>query len=200
MTHTEPTGQWTEETAQWYADNYGNWPTTRMPLDAVEWRGEETVVDLGCGTGNSLRYLATLCPTGRLVGIEPTPAMLAIARHQTDDAGLSDRIDLQAGAAESIPAPDNSVDTVLAFSTYLHWQDIDSSLVEIARVLKPGGRLLLSEEPENLNMHNTTLAEIESRLSRAGLSVVTTQQLNDASVVCELIIAKYLDPVTKADT
>lgn len=82
MTHTEPTGQWTEETAQWYADNYGNWPTTRMPLDAVEWRGEETVVDLGCGTGNSLRYLATLCPTGRLVGIEPTPAMLAIARHQ----------------------------------------------------------------------------------------------------------------------
>lgn len=107
---------------------------------------------------------------------------------------------MQAGAAESIPAPDNSVDTVLAFSTYLHWQDIDSSLVEIARVLKPGGRLLLSEEPENLNMHNTTLAEIESRLCRAGLSVVNAQQLNDASVVCELIIAKYLNPVTKAVT
>ncbi len=160
-----------------------------MPLEAVAWRADETVIDLGCGTGSSLRHLATLCPKGRLIGVEPTPAMLAIARHETRQAGLSGRIELRDGAAESIPVSDARADTVLAFSTWHHWQDTAAGLAEIRRVLKPQGRLLLSEEPEVLGWHNLSVEHLVQRIGTAGFSVTETRRLTEQDAECDLIVA-----------
>ncbi|MEP4546172.1 MAG: class I SAM-dependent methyltransferase [Saccharospirillum sp.] len=189
MKTQEQDNRWTEGSAHWYADNYGDWPTTRMPIDAVEWQNDETVLDVGCGTGSSLRYLLGYCPKGRLVGLEPTPAMLEIARQQTDQAGLAERIELFNGAAESIPLADASVDSVLAFSTYHHWQDIPAGLAEIARVLKPGGRLLVSEEPEIQTMHGITIADIQAQCLKIGFRPGPVQRLNEGKAECNLILA-----------
>lgn len=90
------------------------------------------VLDLGAGTG---KLTATLIAVGaEVVAVEPDPAMLAELR----DALPSVRA--QAGSAESIPLPDESVDAVLAGHA-LHWFDMTVAGSEIARVLAPGGIL-----------------------------------------------------------
>jgi SAM-dependent methyltransferase len=92
------------------------------------------VLELGAGTGVLTRLLAERVP--HVVAVEPDERMRAV---------LSDRAtgaDVVAGRAEQIPAADESVDAVLAASAW-HWVDEDMAVPEVARVLRPGGRLSL---------------------------------------------------------
>lgn len=93
---------------------------------------DAAVLDLGAGTG---KFLAHLRPTGaRLIAVEPVEAMRAhIAAEQPD-------VDVREGTAQAIPMPDASVDVVTCAQAF-HWFATPEALAEIARVLKPGGRL-----------------------------------------------------------
>jgi SAM-dependent methyltransferase len=189
---TSPANQaepWDESTANWYASEYGDWPTTWMPIRAESWRPQETVIDIGCGTGSSLRHLLAYCPKGRLVGVEPSAAMLAIALEQTQQADLGGRIEFYCAPAEALPLDDASVDSALAFSSYHHWQSVALGLSEIYRTLKPGGRLMLAEEPEILALHELSLAVIQQQLRVAGFRELDTRRLTHGEAVCELIVA-----------
>ncbi|UTW09643.1 class I SAM-dependent methyltransferase [Pseudomonas benzenivorans] len=187
---TKPNEPWDESTANWYATHYGDWPTTCMPIQAETWRPDEALVDIGCGTGSSLRHLTALCPQGRLVGIEPSPAMLAIAQQQTQQLGLGARIEFYCAAAEALPLADASMDSVLAFSSFHHWQDAALGLREVLRVLKPNGRLLLSEEPEILRLHGIILESLQQQLQAAGFSPPTQRLLTQDAAACHLIVAR----------
>jgi SAM-dependent methyltransferase len=93
---------------------------------------DRSVLDLAAGTGKLTRALA---PTGaRLVAVEPVAAM----RDKLAEALPEARV--LAGTAERIPLADGSVDAV-AVAQAFHWFDGDAALVEIHRVLRPGGRL-----------------------------------------------------------
>ncbi|WP_439887922.1 class I SAM-dependent methyltransferase [Pseudomonas sp. MBLB4123] len=189
--HEQP---WDERTAHWYASQYGDWPTTWMPIEAERWRAEESVLDIGCGTGSSLRHLLAHCPDGRLVGIEPSAAMLAIARRQTRQAGLAERIEFHCSPVEVLPLADASMDSVLAFSSYHHWQDVALGLGEVYRVLKPGGRLLLSEEPEVLERAGLNLEGIQQQLLAAGFDLQSLRRLAHGEALCALILARKPAP------
>jgi SAM-dependent methyltransferase len=107
------------------------------PRDAVAWLTGETpcdVVDLGAGTGKLTRGLVAL--GHRVTAVEPLPEMLEHLRAATPEATAS------LGSAESIPLPDGSADVVVAAQAF-HWFDHAVALPEIARVLRPGGRLAL---------------------------------------------------------
>ncbi|HEX4175651.1 MAG TPA: class I SAM-dependent methyltransferase [Acidimicrobiales bacterium] len=105
--------------------------------DALDWLlpdGATAVLELGAGTGVLTRLLAERVP--HVVAVEPDERMRAV---------LSDRAtgaEVVAGRAEQIPAPDESVDAVLAASAW-HWVDEAQAVPEVARVLRPGGRLSL---------------------------------------------------------
>jgi SAM-dependent methyltransferase len=109
------------------------------PAALVEWlvdrlglRPGTTVVDLGAGTGKLTRALV---PTGaHVVAVEPLPEM----RSQLEAAVPG--ADVLAGSAEALPLPDDSVDAVVAASAF-HWFETERALVEIHRVLVPGGAL-----------------------------------------------------------
>ncbi|MEI7715952.1 MAG: class I SAM-dependent methyltransferase [Mycobacterium sp.] len=105
------------------------------PPEAIDWllpRDARQVLDLGAGTG---KLTARLVQRGLdVVAVDPIPDMLEVLR-----AALPDTRALL-GTAEDIPLPDNSVDTVLVAQAW-HWVDPERAIPEVARVLRPGGRL-----------------------------------------------------------
>lgn len=103
--------------------------------------GEE-VLDLGTGTGAvAQRAAASVRPRGRVRAVDISPEMLALAQQRTDALGLSD-VSLLEGSAESIPADDGAFDVVLACLSLMYAINREAAAREIARVLRPGGRLV----------------------------------------------------------
>lgn len=105
------------------------------PDDAVAWlAGDEPcdVVDLGAGTGKLTRSL--VARGHRVTAVDPLEEMLVWLRHAVPGA-IAVR-----GSAEAIPLPDGSADVVTCAQSF-HWFDHAVALREIARVLRPGGRL-----------------------------------------------------------
>jgi ubiquinone/menaquinone biosynthesis C-methylase UbiE len=96
------------------------------------------VLEVAIGTGRNLPYY----PQGiRLTGIEFSPAMLALARRQAQQLGR--QVDLRLGDAQALDLPDASFDTVVCTLSLCAIPDQRRAVAEMARVLRPGGRLLL---------------------------------------------------------
>ena len=103
----------------------------------------QRLLDVGCGTGYLLRALARRCPDAeQLAGIDPAPSMIEIATTSADD----DRLSFSVGVAERLPYPDRAFDLVVSSTSFDHWSDQQAGLRECARVVQPGGRLVLVDQ------------------------------------------------------
>lgn len=139
-------GEWDADTAEWYAEKYGEYDTNRLGIGALELAPDSVVVDIGCGTGCALRYAAKKVVHGTLIGVDPVPRMVEIAREKTANSPAADRIVFYEGGAESLPIESDTVDVVLAFDSFDHWRDQREGLNEVRRVLKPKGILVVVKD------------------------------------------------------
>jgi SAM-dependent methyltransferase len=123
-------------------------------LNSVPWRGDEQVLDVGCGRGLLLVAVAHRLLTGRAVGVDVwlPKAMTGNRPHSALEnaalEGVADRVEVREGDARKLPFPDESFDTVIS-NFVLHELNAPAEremmVREIARVLKPGGYVALRD-------------------------------------------------------
>jgi ubiquinone/menaquinone biosynthesis C-methylase UbiE len=108
-------------------------------IEAAEIRSGHRVLDVGCGTGSLAMLIRARCPGAEVVGIDPDPKALAIARAKAERAG--ETIEWQQGFADALPFEDASFDRVVSSLVFHHLppEVVRATIPELRRVLKPAG-------------------------------------------------------------
>ncbi|MGW3185979.1 class I SAM-dependent methyltransferase [Kitasatospora sp. NPDC001119] len=119
-------------------------------LEALALRGTEELLDLGCGNAFVLERLRPHLAAGHLTGVDISPAMLAAARHRL--AGVATPCEWIEGSADRLDAlADDTFDRVMCVYTAHYVADLDRCFAEARRVLRPGGRFLLTtDRPDSM--------------------------------------------------
>ena len=102
------------------------------------------VLDVGCGTGAVIELLHEKYPDARYVGLDLTPDMIAVAQAKSLNG-----CEFVVGDAEDLPFPANSFDAVLSSNSFHHYPNPEKFFAGVARVLRPGDRLILRDYTAN---------------------------------------------------
>lgn len=163
-------------------------PDLQQLIAAAGFSGNERVLDLGCGAGHTA--LAAARHAASVVALDLTEEMLAVARGLAEEAGLRN-VSFQHASATQIPYADGAFDVVTTRFAAHHFHDPAAAVTQAARVLRPGGVLLLADtvSPEDgaldtffnaaellrdpSHVRNLRVSEWEALLRGAGLQPET---------------------------
>ncbi len=131
---------------------HGNAATELRVVELASIESGEATLVVGSGPGVGLQAAAERA--GRAIGVDPSPEMLARSRRRCGEA-----VELRQGTADATGEPDGSVDVVLTVNNVQLWDDRTAGFAELYRVLRPGGRLLLSSHEKWLPVSRHELAD-----------------------------------------
>ncbi|MCP5098211.1 MAG: class I SAM-dependent methyltransferase [Chloroflexi bacterium] len=159
-------------------------------LDAVPWRGDEAVLDVGCGSGMLLNGAAARLESGTALGIDIWAehgggGSLDLLTKNAEAEGVADRIQFQEVDARNMPFDDASFDVVLASWSMHHIsrsrEDFDNAAHQMIRVLKPGGTIVVLDIPHMIEA-------LTLRLQKANFQV----ELQDATMAQKMVVGKKI--------
>lgn len=168
-------------------------------IESLAPKAGQHVLDIGTGHGSALAELAARTRHGLAVGIDPSQLMVEMAAGKNAAAIQAGRIKVVAGNADALPFPDGTFDGVMAAHVLYFWPDLAQPLAEIARVLKPGGRLVLlfrvSGDPRTGSFPSSiyrfrSVDEVKGELEHAGFLVEKVQgQLQGERMTPAVVVA-----------
>jgi ubiquinone/menaquinone biosynthesis C-methylase UbiE len=130
-------------------------------LSQVELLPGSRVLDLGCGSGTHFGWIAAFIgPEGSIVGVDPEPENLAMARTRAQGTGYADRLELQQGSLDSLPFADGSFDAVWCAGSLQYVADPVTAIREMVRVVRQGGKVAA----QDVEMHPMMLAPMPDDL------------------------------------
>lgn len=157
-------------------------------LSHIDLHAGDTVLDIGCGGGNTLARMAERVTEGHLVGIDYAETSVEASRAFNAPLIEAGRMEILHGSVEHLPFTDEHFDAVVTVESFYFWPNPEECLKEVARVIKKGGTFLLLAEiyerddlPESIRekiagyaLTNPTPEEFERLFRAAGFAVVET--------------------------
>jgi ubiquinone/menaquinone biosynthesis C-methylase UbiE len=187
----EASGGWRYDLMEWFIDTFvfrGQVSQLRQRTATLaRMQPGEQVLDVGCGTGTlAIEVASHVGRTGAVCGIDPGTEQIARARSKAARRNVP--IDFQIGVIEHLPFPDQTFDVVLSTLMMHHLQDSlkRQGLSEIARVLKPGGRLVIADfkrkqervgQAARFHAGGSSMQDLEARVSDAGFEHLETEEM-----------------------
>ncbi|MGH3094440.1 MAG: class I SAM-dependent methyltransferase [Streptosporangiales bacterium] len=162
----------------------GGLALTRRLADRLGLSAGERVLDVAAGRGATALLLAREYDAC-VEGVDLSDANVALAREAADSAGVADRVRFRTGDAERLPAPDATFDAALCECAFCTFPDKATAAAELARVLRPGGRVGITDvtaEPDRLPPELATLAAWIACISDARPVEGYAQILRDAGL------------------
>jgi SAM-dependent methyltransferase len=180
--------------------NRGHAAMTDWGLQQVRVAKNGAILDVGCGGGRTIQRLAALAPDGNVVGVDYSPASVAVSRATNAHEIETGRVRIEQGSVAALPFPDREFDIVTAVETHYYWPDLPANVREILRVLKPGGEFVLIAETYRggpmrflygvimplLRAAFLTDGEHRDLLIQAGFVDVTTKHVPGQNWICAI--------------
>jgi SAM-dependent methyltransferase len=185
------------------------------PLAVADLHPGETVLDLGSGGGIDVLLSARrVGPTGKAYGVDMTDEMLALARANAAKAGATN-VEFVKGTIENVPLPDASVDVIISNCVINLSTDKPAVLAEAHRLLRPGGRLGVSDVVAEDHLDTTqraergsyvgciagalSLGEYREGLAAAGFTDITVTPTHPVADGMHSAVVRARKPVTATD-
>lgn len=150
---------------------------------ALAFAPDTRTLEVGCGTGAMLRRLARREGfAGNALGIDHSPAFVAAAKRFGADEGLADRVDFRVGDAHRLDVADATFDIVIAHTLVSHVSDPAAVVREMARVARPGGRVVVFDG----DYASMTYAHPDHELGARMDAALVTASFNNPRIMREL--------------
>jgi SAM-dependent methyltransferase len=181
-----PTGSIANEVAVYmnhHHDALFSWGLSHIKIDNAD-----VILDVGCGGGELVKKLAQITHNGKVFGIDYSRDMVRFSKNLNAELIRANRVEILEASVEKTDFPNKTFDLVTAVETYYFWQNLPNALREIARILKPDGKLILINELiKNGSFEIThaklireksvklfTLSELRDMLETAGFANIQT--------------------------
>lgn len=155
---------------------------SRWAAQLLEVQPTDSVLELGCGPGVAIATLAARATRGLVVGVDHSHVMIDQARRRNRAAVKAGRVRLIQAPVENLTIDDRQFDAALAVNTVGMWPDPAARLREIARLLRPSGRIALVAQPRrpdaNAAISEEVAHELAGLLAKAGIEHVQTEMLD----------------------
>jgi ubiquinone/menaquinone biosynthesis C-methylase UbiE len=123
---------------------FKNAPMNRLALELLDVGQDDRILEIGFGPGAALAMLVERAPRGFVAGIDPSEVMVRQATKRNRRAVQAGRAEVRQGTAAQLPYSDRFFDKVLAVNSFHHWISPKHDLLEVRRVMRDGGVLLLA--------------------------------------------------------
>jgi SAM-dependent methyltransferase len=120
-----------------------NAPMNRLAVELLDARPGDRILEIGFGPGTAIQMLASGAEIGLIAGVDHSSAMLRQASRRNRQSIRAGRAELHAGTASQLPFPDAHFTKAFAVNSFHHWSSQPDDLLEVRRVLRENGLLLL---------------------------------------------------------